>query len=152
MMCVLEDFTERSFFPFLDQIAWHLSTNAECTLLLRTALDIWRGVPVTSVFFVESSGHKVYVHLTSGEVIETNGPIRELADRLSQYSEFLFPHRSFIVNAFYISCISVDRIYLRNSDSVIPIARGKLNAVKEAYDNYFHAYGRESNLRTGRLK
>ena len=61
------------------------------------------------------------------------------------HSEFLFPHRSFIVNAFFVSCITTDKIYLRANENTVPIARGKANGIKAAYDEYFRSYNRETN-------
>lgn len=146
MMLVLDDFSSSSFGSLLDIVTSNINTNPECSILLRTTSDIGRIVPVTSLVYAESSSHKVYVHLTSGEIIETFGPIRTLFERLKVNSAFLFPHRSFIVNAFYISCITTDTIYLRASQKAVPIARGKLRAVKDAYDCYFRGYGRHMNV------
>ena len=145
MLVVLDDFSQKSCFSMLDIAISQLNTNPERSMLLRTTQDIGRIVPVTSIVFAEVSGHIVTVHLTSGERIEIHEPIKNLAERLRVHSEFLFPHRSFIVNAFYVSCITTDKIYLRATKSTVPIARGKANDIKAAYDEYFKSYNRDTN-------
>lgn len=147
MLVVLDDFSQNSCFSMLDIAVSRLNANPERSVLLRTTQDIGRIVPLTSIVFAEASGHKVTVRLTSGEQIEIHGPIKNLAERLKVHSEFLFPHRSFIVNAFYVSCITTDKIYLRTTESTVPIARGKANGIKAAYDEYFRSYNRDTNLR-----
>ena len=144
-LIVLDDFSKKSCFSLMDIAVGQLNTNPERSVLLRTTQDIGRIVPVTSIVFAEASGHKVMIQLTSGEHIETYGPIKNLSERLKVHSEFIFPHRSYIVNAFYISCITSDKIYLRTCDTTVPIARGKAGAVKEAYDEYFKSYDRATN-------
>ena len=144
-LVVLDDFSQRSCFSMLDIAISQLNANPECSILLRTTQDIGRIIPITSIVFAEASGHKVIVHLTSGEQIETAGPIKNLAERLKMNSVFLFPHRSFIVNAIYVSCITNETIYLRATNSTVPIARGKANGIKAAYDEYFRSYNRDTN-------
>lgn len=144
-LVVLDDFSQKSCFSMLDIAISQLNTNPERSILLRTTQDIGRIVPLTSIVFAEASGHKVTLHLTSGEQIEIHEPIKNLAERLSVHSEFLFPHRSFIVNAFFVSCITTDKIYLRANESTVPIARGKANGIKAAYDEYFRSYNWDTN-------
>ena len=143
---VLNELSERSFMQLMDSVRGLLYSNPECTLLVNTVQNLDRIVPLTDIIYAESMGHRVFLHLTSGEALEMQGPIRVLADRLSGYAEFLFPHRSFIVNAFYVSCITPTALYLRTPHTTIPIARGKLESVKEAYDAYFRAFGRDTNI------
>ena len=143
---VLNELSERSFMQLMDSVRGLLYSTPECTLVVNTVQNLDRIVPLTDIIYAESMGHRVFLHLTSGEALELQGPIRMLADRLSGYAEFLFPHRSYIVNAFYVSCITPTALYLRTPHMTIPIARGKLESVKEAYDAYFRAFGRDTNI------
>ena len=143
---VMDGLRKECFEPLLDAVRGLVYAKKECSLLVNTVQNLDRTIPIVEIIYVEAMRHRVFLHLTTGEVIELPGPIKTLGDKLSAYSEFLFPHRSFIVNAFYVSCITSTDLYLRTPAITIPIARGKLNAVKQAYDSYFRAFGREMNL------
>ena len=145
-MFLLNELSERSFTKMMDSVRGMLYSKPECTLLVNTVQNLDRIVPLTEIIYAEAMGHRVFLHLTSGELLEMPGPIRMLAEKLSGYAEFLFPHRSFIVNAFYVSCITPNALYLRTPPVTIPIARGKLENVKQAYDAYFRAFGRDTNV------
>lgn len=143
---ILDSFSPESCAVMLDIVCNYVNTRPEIFVRLRTTKNTDRIVTVPEIIFAESSDHVVYVHISNGEIIEIYGPVRELAGQLKNYPEFLFPHRSFIVNAFYVSCITPDKIYLRNSPTIIPIARGKLKSVKEDADKYFKIYRHNKNL------
>ncbi len=147
-MFVMDRLTEDSFVPMFDTIRSLIYSRPQCTILISTIQNLDRILPLTELIYAESSGHRVFLHLTTGETLEIPGPIKLLADKLSGYSEFLFPHRSFIVNAFYVSCITSNALYLRTSAVTIPIARGKLNDVRLAYDAYFRVFGRDTNVQS----
>lgn len=146
---VLEEFSPKSFSALLDSVRGLLYGESQCTVRITTVQNLDRIVPMTEITYAESRGHRVYVHLTNGEELEAPGPLKVLGERLAGYTEFLFPHRSFIVNAFYVSCIFPDALYLRTPPVKIPIARGKLGSIRQAYADYFRMFGRETNLQTG---
>ena len=143
---VLEDCSKESCFSMFDIAVGQLNARPERSVLLRTIHNIAQIVPVTNIVYAEALGHKVIIHLKDGNEIETYGPIKKLTEHLKIHSEFLFPHRSYIVNAFYVSCITNENIYLRATQNTIPVARGKANSVKIAYDEYFRSYNRPTNL------
>ena len=143
---VLEDFSKQSCYSMLDIAVGQLNARPERSILLRTTHNIAEIIPITSIVYAEALGHKVIVHLKDEKNIETYGPIKKMGEHLKVYSEFLFPHRSYIVNAFYVSCITNETIYLRATHTAIPVARGKASIVKNAYDEYFKSYNRPLNL------
>ena len=126
----------------LEQVTSHMSARPDLSLLIRTGNSDYKTIPVTSIVFVEAQDHRVSIKLTSGETVQTRTAINQIADDLSMYSEFLFPHRSFIVNAFHINCITTDSIFMKNSfcASPIPIARGKSKQMRERYLDYYRHY------------
>lgn len=143
---ILDDFSFNSCSSMLDIIYEHINNRQELSILIRTTKNIEKFITIGTIIFAECSNHLIHIHMSNGEIIEIQGPIRKLAERLKEYSEFLFPHRSFIVNAFYVSCVTPNKIYLRNSSTVIPIARGKMKTIKENINDYFRNYRRDTNL------
>lgn len=142
---ILEDFSETSFNPLLDCIMESMSVRPESIEIFKRQQNMKLIVPVAKIVYAEADSHMVNIYLTSGERIETYGPIKELSEKLKKYAMFIFPHRSFIVNAFYISCITPDMIFMRSVKASVPIARGKIEHVKEAYNRYYEGYGRNVN-------
>lgn len=94
-------------------------------------------IKVAEIVYAESAKKIISVHLYSGKCIKINGPMKKFIEKLSDFAEFLFPHQSFAVNSMFISQITDDKIYLKNSDVQIPIARGKTQFVQECYRKYF---------------
>lgn len=149
--CVADEFTPDAFAPVMDIVLSHLHTNPQSSLLINTTYNFARIIRINSIVFVESQAHKVLIHMVSGEILEICGPMKNFAERLEMYSEFLYPHRSYIVNAIYVLCITPETIYLRTSQDTIPVARGKFKSIKESYDHYFRGFSREINLRLERF-
>lgn len=146
-VCLAENFTPKGFEPALDIIVSNINTSIKSSIVLHTAGDMVRNVQLHTIVYIESQKHKVNIHLVNGDVIEMKGPLKKMIERLEIYPEFLYPHNSYIVNAFHITCISVKTIYLRSSKNTVPIARGKFKTIMNAYDNYFRNFGRDMNMK-----
>lgn len=146
-VCLAESFTPKGFEPALDIIVSNINTSIKSSIILHTVQDMIRTVQLYKISYIESQKHKIFIYLVNGDVLEMNGPLKTLIERLEVHPEFLYPHRSYIVNAFYISCISVETIYLRSPKTTIPVARGKFKTIMNAYDNYFRNFGRDMNMK-----
>lgn len=140
LMFTLREFTETTCAGMLDTVLSHMSVRPELSVLLNTEKSVHRAIPVTSIVYAEAADHMVQLMLTSGEILSIRTPIRQIAETLKMYTEFLFPHRSFIINAFHIRCIMPDKLFLHGMDKEIPIARGKFNALCTAYEDYYQHY------------
>lgn len=139
--CIMEKFTTEEFTPMLDIVVGDVSSNQQRSILIKTMSDnIARIIPVNTIVFAEARSHKVCIHLSNDEIVETYGPMKKFAERLDRFYEFLYPHRSYIVNSVYVWCITDENIYLRISDDVVPVARGKFKSIKESYDEYFRGF------------
>lgn len=139
--CIMEKFTTEEFSPMLDIVVGDINSNQQRSVLVKTMSDnIARIVPINTIVFVEANAHKVCIHLSNGEILETYGPMKKFSERLERFHEFLYPHRSYIVNSIYVWCITDENIYLRISDDVVPVARGKFKSIKESYDEYFRGF------------
>lgn len=98
------------------------------TLTLRTAHET-RTVPLDSIRYIESSNHKVILHLTDGE-FACYAKIGELETELQ--GQFFRIHKGYLVNLSYVSGYSRTELTLTNGD--------KLLLSKYKYQDFVKAY------------
>ena len=85
--------------------------------------------------YCEVSHRTLFIHLTSGKVLECIGSLDELSKQLIPYGSFLRPHRSYLANLEYIQELSYRAITM-SCLAEIPIPRGKYNEIKNAFLEY----------------
>jgi DNA-binding LytR/AlgR family response regulator len=74
----------------------------------------------------------LFIHLTSGKVLESIGSLDGLSKQLEQYDYFFRPHRSYLINLDYVQNLSHQSITM-SCLAQIPLPRGKYHEVKDAY-------------------
>jgi DNA-binding LytR/AlgR family response regulator len=79
--------------------------------------------------------HTLFIHLTSGKVLEITCSLDELSRQLEPYGKFLRPHRSFLVNLDYVQSLSARAITM-SCLAEIPLPRGKYQEIKDTYLEY----------------
>ena len=89
------------------------------------------------IFYVESDGHYCVLHTKDG-ISSVRENISSLFSRIDG-DTFFMCHRSYMVNMAYVSRISKKDIILDNGN-VLPIARGKWEAVNKAFLTYFRTH------------
>lgn len=93
--------------------------------------------PIQDILYVEIMGHTPYFHLTGSTIkgselrISFGKSIQPLLDT----GIFLFPHRSYVVNAVHVSSLSVQELVLDNG-SRIPISRNRFSVTKSQYMDF----------------
>ncbi len=105
-----------------------------CGLILRCKSGITR-VDLDRLEYCEVIGRTLLFYLENGEILESIGSLDELAGKLSQYENFMRPHRSFLINMEYIRHISYKMIVMDNL-AKIPIPHGKCSEIKNQYLQY----------------
>ena len=123
-----------SFFRLMDSVLAECEKKKKNSLVLRSKDGITR-IELRQLEYCEVLGRKLLFHLANGEVLESAGSLDDLAGQLMQYSNFLRPHRSFLVNMEYIQNISSRSIKMVN-DAEIPIPHGKCSEIKNTYMEY----------------
>ena len=104
------------------------------SLILRCKSGITR-VELRNLEYCEVIHNTLYIHLTTGEVLESSGTMDNLSKQLEGYGCFLRPHRSFLINMEHIQSISSQAVTMSCLTN-IPIPRGKFHEVKDAYLEY----------------
>ncbi len=116
----------------LDRMREQCRRNEE--VLLTNSGDENTKVYLNEILYIESYGHYTVIH-TKEEVIETRRSIGELQTVLAD-KYFYMPHRSYLVNISRIRKIT-KQLVVMDSGEELPIARGKWEAVNQAYLNYY---------------
>ena len=106
--------------------------EAERFLLLEIDQTMTR-VPVSRIIYAEAFSH--YIRITTKDgVCEMREKISALAEQLG--TDFLQPHRSYLVNLRYIYRISKTEILLDNG-MAIPLSRYNYQKINQAFITYY---------------
>lgn len=130
----LKPICEESFFRLMDAVLSQCKKEQASSLILHCKNGITRINP-TQLEYCEVIHRTLFIHLTSGKVLECSGSLNELAGQLVPYGSFLRPHRSYLVNLEYIQNLSYHAITM-SCLAEIPIPRGKYNEIKNAFLEY----------------
>lgn len=103
-------------------------TQKSRSLTLRS-MGVSRTVPLDSIYYIESSNHKVIFHLKDGE-FACYGKIRDLEQELQ--GRFFRIHKGYLVNLSYISGYSKTEVALTNGTALL--------LSKYKYQNFVKAY------------
>lgn len=123
-----------SFFRVMDTVIDECEKEQTSSLVLRCKSGITR-VELRNLEYCEVIHRTLFLHLTSGKVLESTGSLDELYSKLRSYGNFLRPHRSYLVNLEYVQNLSTRAITM-SCLTEIPIPRGKYNEVKNTFLEY----------------
>lgn len=122
------------FFKLMDSVISECRKEHQTSLILRCKSGITR-IDLDKLEYCEVIGRTLSFHMDNGNILESTGSMDELCSQLTQYDNFLRPHRSFLVNMEYIQSISYKAIKVE-SCAEIPIPHGKCSEIKNAYLEY----------------
>ena len=130
----LKPICTENFFRLMDSVLSQCKKEQASSLILHSKTGITRIKPA-QLEYCEVIHRTLFIHLTSGKVLECIGSLDELAKQLVPYGSFLRPHRSYLVNLEYIQNLSYRAITM-SCLAEIPIPRGKYNEIKNAFLEY----------------
>ena len=122
---------EKKLFPLLDHVAAEQGQEKEY-LLIRAGGGEER-LELSSLLYLEASKHDSILHAKEGDRL-LKLPISKLAELLPE--NFLFSHRSFIVNLQYLERLSKTECLMSNGASV-PVSRAAYGALNEAFIAFY---------------
>ena len=131
----LKPVSREDLFKILDKTILEIKNQLGSSFLVKSKIGLLR-IYIDKLEFAEIKGRTMSYNLIDGSTIESNSSMIELEKILSGNSNFIKPHRSYIINMKYISTISKKEITMR-SHSHVPMAKINYNAIKSAYINYF---------------
>ena len=130
----LKPIWKESFLRLMDSAISECKKEQQCSLILRSKNGITR-IELDKLEYCEVIGRTLFFYLENGKVLECVGSMDELCSQLTEYENFLRPHRSFLVNMDYIQGISHRAIIMANL-AEIPVPRGKCSEIKNRYLEY----------------
>ena len=130
----LKPIWEESLFRLMDSVLDECNKTRQCSLILRCKTGITR-IDLNRLEYCEVNNRTLFFHMDNGKVLESSGSLDDLGVQLAEYTNFMRPHRSFLVNMEYIRNISYRAITMEDA-SEIPIPHGKYTEIKTQYLEY----------------
>ena len=128
---LLKPFTQEQFNAAFDRA---VSKMPEEALLSLACVDGVYRVRITEIVSVESQGHYLLFHLSSGETLRQRGKLVQIYEELQKYPEFIRVGASYIANLIFVRKVSAATIELTNGK--IPIPRRSSGEVQRAYMDF----------------
>lgn len=122
------------FFRLMDSAVLECQKERQKSLILNCKSGLTR-IELDRLEYCEVLGRTLLLHMENGRVLESIGSMDKLYGQLSQYKNFVRPHRSFLINMDYIRKISYKAITMENLTE-LPIPHGKCSEVKNLYLEY----------------
>lgn len=128
---ILKPVTREKLFFALDDIMQSVSEKNQPSIVVKSS-DGRVKILLSQLTHVEALDRRVIYYLSFGKAIESIAQFSEVCEELFYYSEFIQPHRSYLVNMHYISGIKNMEIILQTNVAV-PIAKRRTAEIKERY-------------------
>ena len=125
---------EENFFRLMDSAIAECQKEQQFSLILRCKSGITR-IDLGRLEYCEVLGRTLLFHMDNGRILESIGSMDKLYGQLSQYENFVRPHRAYLVNMEYIQKISYKAITMENR-AEIPMPHGKCSEIKNLYLEY----------------
>ena len=115
--------------------------NIESPKITITTPDGMQSLNFSQITYVEHLKKVLYFHMSNRQVIRTSNSSLTLAQITPDFmtnSNFVKPHRAFIVNMDYISIFSVSSLTMESGE-VIPLSQKSYRDTKRVYMDYLLA-------------
>ena len=90
-------------------------------------------VQIKDIVYLESYNRKLILHLIDGRKEEFYGSIKEIYEEQLKKYDFLFIHKSYLVNFDSVASLQYSQVVLFGDTTPLPISKHRRNEVKEAY-------------------
>ena len=127
----LKPIQEENLFRVMDSVLSVCEKEQTNSLILRCKTAITRVEP-RQIEYCEVLHRSLFIHLSSGKILECTGSLEDLSTQLLPYGGFLRPHRSYLINLDYVYNLSYKAITM-HCQTEIPVPRGKYNEIKTAF-------------------
>lgn len=85
---------------------------------------------------MKAVNRKLIFSMKDGSSVVAHDTLISIQQILLKYPAFFKPHRSYIINMQYVEHFNSKEISMRNSEVLIPIARGLDKELKDQYFKY----------------
>ncbi len=126
--------SRESLFPALDDISAQQKTERNNYIIVKSNIGI-RKILLSQLVYVEAQDRRVIYHLQNGGQVDCIARFSVIAGELLKNTEFIQPHRSYLVNMSYINIIGTMDMELQDH-TVLPLAQRRVTEIKEYYLAY----------------
>lgn len=123
---------KEAFEKTMERLFASLQNAGEIGLLVRKGYDS-RIIPLTDIVFCEIIDRKIYLHLSSSEVVDYYERIENLESKLG--SDFFRCHRSYLIHLRYLKSYRNGTAYMEGGRQ-IPVSRLRAGAFSQAILQY----------------
>jgi DNA-binding LytR/AlgR family response regulator len=85
---------------------------------------------LSDIRYFESNDRKIIIHKTTGDD-EFYGSLEKIYNDQLKQNNFLYIHKSFIVNYDYVSAFEYEQVILNDKQTVLPIAQPKRKEIRQ---------------------
>ena len=128
---LLKPFTQEQFDAAIERAVAKMPKEI---LLSLTCVDGIYRVRTSEIVTIESQGHYLLFHLSSGKTLRQRGKLTQMYEELKKYPEFIRIGASYIANFIFVRKVSANIIELSNRK--IPIPRRSSVEVQRAYIDF----------------
>ncbi|MCI8281690.1 MAG: response regulator transcription factor [Lachnospiraceae bacterium] len=129
---LLKPLDDEKFCHVFERAMNHVKQKKERQPLQVKEGNAYRFIPLSEIYYAESSGRKILLH-TQREIVEFYGRMQELERRLG--NDFFRCHRGYLVHLQYVSGYDAVTVFLKNGESVY-LAKQKCGEFAAAYAAY----------------
>lgn len=122
-------------FEILDRLLKKFAEEKEKTFLLSQKNNSFLRIPYQDICYLELLNRVIYFHLKDGRVEKSNyirSAFEQIVNPLLEESSFLQPHKSFVVNLYYVRLLSKHSFQMFDGKE-IPVSRKRMLEVKNIY-------------------
>lgn len=140
---LLKPVTEEKFFASIDSILAELDEKDTASFIIYTTEKQYSRIRVSSLVYGEVTHRTITLHLADQTMISAVMTFTEFQDILKAYPDFIYPHRSYVVNMHYIQYVTKSDIILTDGQK-IPLSRNNYTKISEQFLNfaYTNSFGK----------
>ena len=131
---LLKPVSRESLFSALNDISAQQKADRKNYIIVKSNIGV-RKILLSQLVYVEAQDRRVIYHLQNGGQVDCIARFSAIAGELLKNTEFIQPHRSYLVNMSYINIIGTMDMELQDH-TVLPLAQRRVTEIKEYYLAY----------------
>lgn len=131
---LLKPVSRESLFSALNDISAQQKADRKNYIIVKSNIGV-RKILLSQLVYVEAQDRRVIYHLQNGGQVDCIARFSAIAGELLKNTEFIQPHRSYLVNMNYINIIGTMDMELQDH-TVLPLAQRRVAEIKEYYLAY----------------
>lgn len=131
---LLKPVSRESLFSALNDISTQQKADRKNYIIVKSNIGV-RKILLSQLVYVEAQDRRVIYHLQNGGQVDCIARFSAIAGELLKNTEFIQPHRSYLVNMSYINIIGTMDMELQDH-TVLPLAQRRVTEIKEHYLAY----------------